>query len=125
MMTDSPKTRPRALLTPVALHILMSLAEGTRHGYGIKRDVEEATGGALHLGPGTLYEAMHRMEEQGWVEVVDPDTLRDEPDFDARRKYYALTDAGRAEMESELARLDELLEHAREHSLMPRKRDTR
>jgi DNA-binding PadR family transcriptional regulator len=121
MMADSSKIRPRALLTPAALHILMSLAEGTRHGYGIKRDVEAATGGALHLGPGTLYEAMHRMEEQGWVEVVDPDTLRDEPDFDARRKYYALTDAGRSEMESELERLQEILEHARERAIMPRR----
>jgi DNA-binding PadR family transcriptional regulator len=121
-MSDNPPTNPRTLLTPAALHILMSLAEGNRHGYGIKRDVEVATGGNLHLGPGTLYEAIHRMAAQGWIVEVEPADAREDPDFDARRKYYTLTDAGREEMEAELDRLDAVLEHARERALIPRKR---
>lgn len=120
-MTDRPPTNPRTLLTPAALHILMSLAQGVRHGYGIKRDVEGATDGELHIGPGTLYEAIHRMEAQGWIEEVDAADLVDEPDYDARRKYYRLTDDGRHEMEAELLRLDGILEHARDRALMPGK----
>jgi DNA-binding PadR family transcriptional regulator len=119
-MSDTAPSNPRTLLTPAALHILMSLAQGIRHGYGIKRDVEQATGGSLHLGPGTLYEAIHRMEAQGWIAQVERESARREPDYDGRRKYYALTDAGRAEMEAELARLDAVLEHARDRALMPR-----
>lgn len=119
IMAEPTSNNPRALLTPAALHILMSLADNVRHGYGIKREVEQVTGGALHLGPGTLYEAVHRMEAQGWLEVVDAEEMAGAPDYDGRRKYYRLTADGRAEMEGELARLDELVEHARARSLIP------
>ena len=119
-MAKKSSTNPRTLLTPAGLHILMSLADGVRHGYGVKRDVEEATGGKLHLGPGTLYEAIHRMVAQGWIEEVDGEEFA--ADYDARRKYYTLTEEGRGEMENELERLDAVLEHARAHALMPRRR---
>jgi DNA-binding PadR family transcriptional regulator len=95
-----------------------------RHGYGIKRDVEVATAGTLHLGPGTLYEAIHRMEAQGWIEEVDRRALRQQPDYDARARYYRLTGAGRDEMEAELARLDEIVKHARKRAIMPGRRGT-
>ena len=124
-MAKKSSTRPRTLLTPAGLHILMSLADGVRHGYGVKRDVEEATGGKLHLGPGTLYEAIHRMVAQGWIEEVDGEKFAGEDDYDARRRYYTLTDQGRCEMEGELERLDAVLEHARAHALMPRRRAVR
>ncbi len=121
-MAQKSSPNPRTLLTPAGLHILMSLADGVRHGYGVKRDVEAATGGMLHLGPGTLYEAIHRMVAQGWIEEVDGEEFAADADYDARRKYYTLTEEGRGEMENELERLDAVLEHARAHALMPRRR---
>lgn len=104
---------PRDLLTPAALHILMALARDELHGYGIKHDVEERTGGRLRLGPGTLYEAIHRMEADGWIEEVPG------PGSDGKRKYYRLTDEGRAVMEEELGRLAEIVRFARQEALMP------
>lgn len=104
---------PRDLLTPAALHMLMALAREDLHGYGIKHDVEERTEGRLRLGPGTLYEAIHRMEADGWIEEVTG------PGDDAKRKYYHLTEAGRAVMEEELRRLDRILRFARQEALLP------
>ena len=60
-MTSRSNTRkPRKLLTPTQLHILMALADGKRHGYAIKQEVERRTEGALNLGPATLYDAIQR-----------------------------------------------------------------
>ena len=66
----APGKNPRDLLTPAALHILLSVASERLHGYAIKRAVEARTEGALSLGPGTLYEAIHRMANSGWIEEV-------------------------------------------------------
>lgn len=108
-----PRRTPRELLTPAALHILMALAQGEMHGYGVKRDVEQRTGGRLRLGPGTLYEAIHRLEADGWLEEVSS------PNKDGKSKYYRLTAAGRAVMEEELLRLAEIVSFARREALMP------
>lgn len=105
---------PRDLLTPAALHILMALARDDRHGYGIKRDVEGRTGGRLRLGPGTLYEAIHRMEADGWVQEVDGPERGG-----GRKKVYRLTERGRTVMEEELRRLAGLVEFARDQDLLP------
>jgi len=65
---------PRAAEAPkpnlTELQILVSLAGGELHGYGIMRDVEERTGGAVRLGPGTLYGAIKRMLDAKWVEAL-------------------------------------------------------
>ena len=105
---------PRDLLTPAALHILMALASGPRHGLGIKDDVEERTDGRLRLGAGTLYEAIHRMAADGWISE-DPD----HPEAEGRRRVYRLTSVGRKRMEEELRRLDEVVRYARDHELLP------
>lgn len=68
-----------------ALHILISLADGPKHGYAITREIESLTGS--RPGPGTLYGAIARLEERGWIE---PLPLHD------RRRPYKLTSAGRA-----------------------------
>lgn len=107
---------PRELLTPAALHVLLSLAEGERHGYGIKLDVEERTAGALSLGPGTLYEAIHRMEKSGWIE--EPARRRDRAKTDPRRKYYRLTKEGRDRLKQELERLQDIVSYARARDLL-------
>jgi DNA-binding PadR family transcriptional regulator len=105
-------------MTPAVLHILMSLAAGDRHGLGIKEAVDERTGGGLRLGPGTLYEGLHRLEDSGWVVEVEGGA-----DEDGRRRFYRLTVEGRKAMEAELSRLDEIVRHARAGRLMPRASD--
>jgi DNA-binding PadR family transcriptional regulator len=95
-------------------HILISLRDRPRHGYGIIQAVEARTGGAFTIGSGTLYSALKRMEAERWIERVDgPDGE------DPRRKYYGLTGAGRAVMVAEARRLTELAAYAR--VLLPRR----
>ena len=103
------QTTPRELLTPAALHVLLSLADGPRHGYGIKQDIEARTDGELSLGPGTLYEAIHRMLESGWIE---------EAGRDGRRKNYRLTREGKKQMGAELSRLEGIVRYARAKALL-------
>src|SRR5882757_305428 len=79
------------------LQILVSLAGGELHGYGIMRDVEDRTGGAVRLGPGTLYGAIKRMLDAKWVEALPQDTRSGgaAPVDPRRRSNYRLTRAGR------------------------------
>ena len=109
----APGKNPRDLLTPAALHILLSVAGEHLHGYAIKRAVEERTGGALSLGPGTLYEAIHRMANAGWIEEVEGE---------GRKRVYRITSAGRGVLDDELRRLDEIVSFARGAALMPAQR---
>ena len=95
-------------------HILLSLRDRPRHGYGMIQAVEARTDGAFTIGSGTLYSAIKRMEAEGWIERVDgPDGE------DPRRKYYGLTRAGRQVMLAEARRLTELAAYAR--PLLPRR----
>lgn len=107
---------PREILTPAALHVLLSLADGERHGYGIKLDVEERTAGSLSLGPATLYEAIHRMRKAGWIEEAP--RARGREKADARRRYYRLTREGRGRLREELERLRDIVRYAKECDLL-------
>jgi DNA-binding PadR family transcriptional regulator len=71
--------------------ILSSLADGPKHGYALTKDVEEFAG--VRLAPGTLYEALARLESQGLIEAVDSDD---------RRRPYRLTTAGAAALKAHL-----------------------
>ncbi len=95
-------------LTHVVYHILLSLSAATRHGYGIIKDVAEATEGRLELEAGTLYAAVKRLKDDGWIEEVDGPE-----DADARRRYYTLTASGRGVLRAESERLASLVELAR------------
>jgi DNA-binding PadR family transcriptional regulator len=99
-------------LSPQQFHILLSLVDERRHGYGIIREVEQRTGGGLRLGTGTLYTALARLEA---LELVGESARRPAArgDDDERRKYYVLTPLGRAVLQAELDRLDALVRHAR------------
>ncbi len=80
-------------LTPAVFHILLALAAGECHGYGIMQEVERLTKGRLHLGPGTLYRSIQRMLVDGLIEET-----KDGPDSDSddeRRRNYRLTAFGR------------------------------
>ena len=86
--------------------MLLALSGGQRHGYGIKQDVERRTGGDVRLGPGTLYEAIQRLEEDGLIEEAPASDQ-------SGRRVYRLTRAGRAALRVELRRYDTVLAHAR------------
>jgi DNA-binding PadR family transcriptional regulator len=90
-------------LSPVAYHILLALAARVRHGYLIRKAVEQQTNGAVKLGPGTLYAAIRRLEDRG---LIEESRWRPEADLDdARRRYYALTPDGRVALAQETERL--------------------
>lgn len=94
-----------------AMHIIVALAAGERHGYAIMRDIDELSGGSVTMGPGTLYGSLKRMIDQGLVEETDerPDPALD----DERRRYYRLTGLGERVGAAEQSRLAALLDAAR------------
>ena len=97
-------------------HILLSLVDEPRHGYGIIQEVAARTGGSIELGAGTLYSAIKRIRAWGWVQEV-----RAPAGEDARRRYYGLTAAGRRVVKSEARRLESLVRHARAKAVLPRR----
>lgn len=103
-------------LTPAAFQILLALAGGERHGYGIMQEVLALTGGAVHLGPGTLYGTIGRLLAAGLIaEVAErPDPALD----DERRRYYRLTPAGGRAAADEARRLEGLVRAARARHLL-------
>jgi DNA-binding PadR family transcriptional regulator len=113
--------RPESLLPlpPATFHILIALADGDRHGYGIIQDVVTRTDGELKLSAGTLYRSIQRIVEQGLViETRD----RPKPEFDdERRRYYRLTDFGRQVAKAEARRLSKLIGFARATGLAPKR----
>jgi len=111
--------QPAPLLTPAVFHILLALADGESHGYGIMQDVERFTNGETRLGPGTLYRSIQRMLVDGLIEELAI-SLHDETDED-RRRYYRLTPKGLSVATREAERLADLVDAARHRDLlMPR-----
>lgn len=94
-------------LKPQWFHILLSLAGGEQHGYGIMQDVLDRTTGKVHLWPATLYGSIKRLIE---AELIEESDERPAPELDdARRRYYRLTDLGRRVLDAECERLQELV----------------
>ena len=90
-------------LPHVHFEILISLAEGERHGYAIKREIGRRTSGRIQLGPGSLYGAIKKLIEAG---LIAESGIRPEPHLDdERRRYYCLTRDGQAVLKAEAARL--------------------
>jgi DNA-binding PadR family transcriptional regulator len=88
-------------------HILLSLADGEQHGYGIMQEVSERTRGKVRLWPATLYGTIKRLIEAGLIQESDE---RPAPELDdARRRYYRLTRLGKRVLDAETARLRELV----------------
>jgi DNA-binding PadR family transcriptional regulator len=104
---DQPAPGDLAPLSLAVFHILLSLGEGERHGYALKREISVRTGGKLRLGPGVLYGSIHKMLELGLIEESDarPDAHLD----DERRRYYRITPYGRKVAQAEAARMRELV----------------
>jgi DNA-binding PadR family transcriptional regulator len=107
---------PRSLLplSASAFYILLALADCDRHGYSMAKEVETATGGAVRLGPGTLYRVIKQMVVDGWIQEIE----RTDPE-DPRRRYYRLTPWGRRIASAEAERLAEVVRVARSRHLLP------
>lgn len=99
ILSSSPLREP-------TFFILLSLSPGPRHGYAILKKVEELSEGRVRLSTGTLYGAIKRLLNAGWIRRVDdpqpPGTRRE-------RKAYALTEQGRRALNAEIARLRKLV----------------
>jgi DNA-binding PadR family transcriptional regulator len=89
-------------------HILLALADGERHGYGIMQEVEGRSAGTVRLGPGTLYGAIKRMLAAGLIEESAKRPISKNDD-DRRRCYYRLTRLGRKIAVEEARRLVSLV----------------
>src|SRR5258708_3026300 len=109
---DDASLRPA--LTDLAFQILIALGNGPAHGYAIGKDVEGQSGGRLDPSTGTLYQAVHRLKEEGLIVSVEPPERSDE-----RRKYFQLTERGRRAAEAEARRLHSLVRTARKRKLYP------
>ncbi|HEY6987060.1 MAG TPA: helix-turn-helix transcriptional regulator [Bryobacteraceae bacterium] len=91
----------RPISEPVFL-ILVSLADKPRHGYALMKDIEALSEGRVRLSTGTLYGAIRRLLEDGWIErFAQKDTSRD-------KQAYRLTAAGRGQLKAEVARMKQL-----------------
>jgi DNA-binding PadR family transcriptional regulator len=97
-------------LTTAVFHILLSLADQERHGYGIMQEVEAMTEGRVRMGPGTLYGTIKRMLAANLIEESDerPDPGQD----DERRRYYRLSARGQRVLNAETQRLSDLVQVA-------------
>jgi len=117
-MASSPTFDPQKHLplSPPAFAILLVLRDGDRHGYAILREVNETTHGAVRLLPGTLYNLIKRMLEDGWIEELEerPNPIID----DERRRYYHLTGLGQTVVSLEAERLASLVHIARQHGIL-------
>jgi DNA-binding PadR family transcriptional regulator len=107
------KAQTTSPLTEATFFILLSLSPAPKHGYAIMKEVKLLSNGQVIFSTGTLYGAIRRLLEQGWIKrVSDP-----EPNpTDRERKAYALTDKGRKAVNTEVERLRSLLATAEQRT---------
>ena len=99
-------------------HILLALTDGERHGYGLVKTIERASGGVLRLDPANLYRAIQKLAEAGLVQDAE---CKPAPEANAaRRRYYRITDLGRGVATAEAERMRELAAVAEAKCLIPR-----
>jgi DNA-binding PadR family transcriptional regulator len=107
-------------LTPPVFQVLLSLADGDKHGYAILKDVEEHSGGEVQLNTGTLYAIIKRLLADGLI--VEPRNRPRAEDDDQRRRYYRLTTKGRAAATAEVGRMERLVARAHDRKLVRKTR---
>lgn len=103
---------PELPLTPRVFHILLALTDSARNGYQIMSAVEANTAARVRIGPGTLYEALTRLTDQGLLEEVAG------PVDGRRQRFYRLTSAGRSVLRAEAKRLAADVRLAQEHGAL-------
>ncbi|HEY7346692.1 MAG TPA: PadR family transcriptional regulator [Ktedonobacterales bacterium] len=118
-MSNDDQRAPEALLplTPTVLHILLALADGEKHGYAIMQEVEARTGGAMRMGPGTLYGSIQRMLKDGLI--VEAQKRSESVHGEERRRYYRLTGFGSRVLQAEAHRLEQLVHIAQSKQVLP------
>jgi len=104
-----PRSKP---LPAASLHVVLALLDGELHGYALMRRVEELSDGAVRMGPGTLYGTLNRLVDTGLIEETTDRRPRTDNE---RRRYYELTETGRAVALDELARLQTLVDRTAGH----------
>ena len=102
-MTADNAVKDYLPMTETMYYILLSLTE-PRHGYGIFLHTKELTKGRLHLGAGTIYNSLARLERDGLI-TLSSQTVR--------RKIYSITKVGQAVLKAELVRMQELLDNGK------------
>jgi DNA-binding PadR family transcriptional regulator len=107
-------------LTPAMFHVMVAIADEDRHGYAIIKDVAARSEGAVALSTGTLYGIVKRLLADGLAAESRqrPPASRD----DERRRYYRLTESGRAVARAEAARMESVLAAARATHLLRKPR---
>ena len=110
MKDDASRFLP---LSPATLHILLALAGEDLHGYGIMQEVARQSEGRYKVGPGTLYDNLQRMLDQGLVQEVARRASNRASNDDPRRRYYRLSPLGRSVLSSEIAHLEGVVRDAR------------
>lgn len=103
-------------LTHVSYHVLLAIADGPLHGYGIIKEVAQRTAGRIELEAGTLYAAIKRLADDELLDEAPPPRSGS---TDSRRKYYRLTSFGRRVLRAESQRLVSLIDLAREKRVLP------
>jgi DNA-binding PadR family transcriptional regulator len=114
MRTDSQQHLP---LSPATLHVLLALAGGESHGYGIMLEVARQSGGQYKIGPGTLYDNLKKLLTSGLVEESQPEN----PETGARRMFQ-ITSVGHSVLSAEVERLSGVLRQARRSLRLAEKR---
>lgn len=102
-------------LSDAVFHLMLCLADGPAHGYGVLQEVESRSDGAVRMGTGTLYSAVKRLRDQGLIEEVPTPADDDDP----RRRYYGLTALGSAVLREQAFRLESLVGFARNKAVIP------
>ena len=107
------KSESTSPLTEATFFILLSLSPAPKHGYAIMKEVKMLSKGRIIFSTGTLYGALRRLLEQGWIKRVnDP-----EPNpTDRERKAYTLTERGRKVLDAEIERLKSLIKTAEQRT---------
>ena len=103
-------------LSPIALQVLLAIADGDKHGYAILKEIDRRTDGEVSFGASSLYAVLKRLLAEGLVEETSerPDPALD----DERRRYFRLTVSGRRAVVAELKRLEAMLAQGRAKRLL-------
>jgi DNA-binding PadR family transcriptional regulator len=112
-MDTSSKTAP---LTSATLHILLALAGGDLHGYGIIQEVARESDGHYRMGPGTLYDNLKKLIDAGLV--IDVPRVASAPEEE--RRMYSLSKDGRYALAAEVDRMQKVVKEARFRLKKPR-----
>ena len=114
-MPTREATKP---MKPADFHVLLVLATEDLHGLGVAKAVDEATQGAIRLGPGTLYRSLKELTSAGLVEPTSAPDGEDDP----RRRFYSITGAGLASVRAEARRFARLVDVAKANDVLPETR---